>query len=155
MRIMSTHNEYTEIYSGKTCPEGLDNTENSSDTVESNEILLYIEDQFFDVEITADKFIAYEKKNSGTRRTGKVKEYSIDSMKNIHFEYPVTIVNFDYQGKKAVYSFNEKNYNSIKELMIKIGLYDPNKDVKEEKFDRNADLKEAINTVISFLKRWI
>jgi hypothetical protein len=150
---MSTDNNNTEISSNKTCPEGLDNTENSTDTAECDKILLYIEDQFFDVEITEDKFIAYEKKNSGTRRTGKVKEYNIDSMENIHFEYPVTIVNFDYQNKKAVYSFNEKNYNSLKELMIKIGLYDPNKVVKEEKIDRNSALKEVINKIGSYLKR--
>ena len=152
---MPTHNNKTEIYSSKTCPEGLENSEKTSYTAESDKILLYIEDQFFDIEITEDKFIAYEKKNSRTRRTGKVKEYNIDSMENMHFEYPVTIVNFDYHGKKAVYSFNEKNYNSIKELMIKIGLYDPDKDVKGEKFDRNADLKEAINKIVSYLKRLI
>ena len=62
-------------------------------------------------------------------------------------------LNFDYQNKKAVYSFNEKNYNSLKDLMIKIGLYDPNKVVKEEKIDRNAALKEVINKIGSYLKR--
>ena len=103
-----------------------------------------MEDQFFDIEVTSNKFIAYEKKNNGTKRTGKVKEYDIDSMENVHFEYLVTFVNFDYNGKKAVYSFNEKNYNSLKDLMIKIGLYDPNKIVKEDKIDRNADLKKFI-----------
>ena len=108
----------------------------------SDKTLLYIEDQFFDIEITNSKFIAYEKKNSGTRRTGKVKEYNIDAMENTHFEYPVTIVNFDYNGKKAVYSFNPKNYNSLKDLMIKMGLYDPKKVVIEDKIDRNAGLKE-------------
>ena len=108
----------------------------------SDKTLLYIEDQFFDIEITNSKFKAYEKKNSGTRRTGKVKEYNIDAMENMHFEYPVTIVNFDYNGKKAVYSFNPKNYNSLKDLMIKMGLYDPKKVVIEDKIDRNAGLKE-------------
>ena len=120
---------------------------------ESDKTLLYIEDQFFDIEVTPHKFIAYEKKNSGTKRTGKVKEYDIDSMENMHFEYPVTIVNFDYNGKKAVYSFNQKNYDSIKDLMIKMGLYDPKKVVIEEKIDRNAALKEVINKIASYIKR--
>ena len=79
--------------------------------------------------------------------------YDIDSMENMHFEYPVTIVNFDYNGKKAVYSFNQKNYDSVKDLMIKMGLYDPNKVVIEEKIDRNAALKEVINKIASYIKR--
>ena len=49
-----------------------DNTENSETNAVSDKNLLYIEDQFFDIEITKNKFIAYEKKNSGTKRTGKV-----------------------------------------------------------------------------------
>jgi hypothetical protein len=130
-----------------------DNNAVTTNNGESDKILLYIEDQFFDIEITNSKFIAYEKKNSGTRRTGKVKEYNIDSMENMHFEYPVTIVNFDYNGKKAVYSFNPKNYNSLKDLMIKMGLYDPKKVVIEDKIDRNAALKEVINKITSYIKR--
>ena len=130
-----------------------DNTENSETNAVSDKNLLYIEDQFFDIEITKNKFIAYEKKNSGTKRTGKVKEYNMDAMENIHFEYPVTIVNFDYQGKKAVYSFNPKNYNSLKDLMIKMGWYDPEKDVKGEEYDRNAALKEVINNIVSFINK--
>jgi hypothetical protein len=130
-----------------------DNTENSETNAVSDKNLLYIEDQFFDIEITKNKFIAYEKKNSGTKRTGKVKEYDIDAIENIHFEYPVTIVNFDYNGKKAVYSFNPKNYNSLKDLMIKMGWYDPEKDVKGEEYDRNAALKEVINNIVSFINK--
>jgi hypothetical protein len=131
---------------------------NNNDTVttnngESDKTLLYIEDQFFDIKITNSKFIAYEKKNTGTMRTGKVKEYNIDDMENMHFEYPVTIVNFDYNGKKAVYSFNEKNYNSLKNLMIKMGVYDPNKVVIEDKIDRNAALKEVIGKITSYIRR--
>ena len=142
-----------EIFSNKTCPDSLDITENSTTSAGYDKTLLYIEDQFFDIEITKNKFIAYEKKNSGTKRTGKVKEYNIDVMENIHFEYPVTIVNFDYQGKKAVYSFNPKNYNALKDLMTKMGLYDPKKDVIDEPIDRNAALKEFINKIVSYLKR--
>jgi hypothetical protein len=149
----NNNNNNNEIFSNKTCPESLDNTENSTTNTECDNTLLYIEDQFFDIEITKNKFIAYEKKNSGTKRTGKVKEYNMDAMENIHFEYPVTIVNFDYQGKKAVYSFNPKNYNALKDLMIKMGFYDPKKDVKGEEIDRNAALKEFINKIISYLKR--
>jgi hypothetical protein len=130
-----------------------DNTENSETNAVSDKNLLYIEDQFFDIEITKNKFIAYEKKNSGTKRTGQVKEYDIDAIENIHFEYPVTIVNFDYNGKKAVYSFNPKNYNSLKDLMIKMGWYDPEKDVKGEEYDRNAALKEVINNIVSFINK--
>jgi hypothetical protein len=115
-------------------------------------MVLNLEDQFFDIEVTGHKFVAYEKKNSG-KRTGKVKEYDIDSIENIRFEYPVTIINFDYKGKKAVYSLNEKNYDLLKDLMIKIGLYDPEKVVEEEKFDRNADLKKFINKITSYLKK--
>ncbi|MGB9201167.1 hypothetical protein [Methanobacterium sp.] len=142
-----------EIFSNKTCPDSLDITENSTTSTGYDKTLLYIEDQFFDIEITKNKFIAYEKKNSGTKRTGRVKEYNIDVMENIHFEYPVTIVNFDYQGKKAVYSFNPKNYNALKDLMMKMGLYDPKKDVIGEPIDRNAALKEFINKIVSYLKR--
>ena len=119
----------------------------------SDKTLLYIEDQFFDIEVTNIKFIAYEKRNTGTKRTGKFKEYNIADMENMHFEYPVTIVNFDYNGKKSVYSFNEKNYNSLKDLMIKMGLYDPKKVVIEDTIDRNAALKEVINKITSYIQR--
>jgi hypothetical protein len=130
-----------------------DNTENSTNNAVSDKTLLYIEDQFFDIEITKNKFIAYEKKNSGTKRTGKIKEYDIEAIENIHFEYPVTIVNFDYNGKKAVYSFNPQNYESLKDLMIKMGWYDPKKDVIGEEYDRNATLKEVINNIKSFINK--
>ena len=152
MKII-TKNDNTDISSDKKCPKGSDNIVNSTDSSKCDGTVLYMEDQFFDIEVTSNKFIAYEKKNNGTRRTGKVKEYDINSMENIHFEYPVSIVNFDYHGKKAVYSFNEKNYNSLKDLMIKMGFYDPNKILKEEKIDRNADLKKFIGKIGSYLKR--
>jgi hypothetical protein len=151
MKQMTDNN--IEIFSNKTCPEGLDTAANSENNEKSDKTILYLEDQFFDIEVTSHKFIAYEKKNSSTKRTGKVKEYNIDTMENVYFGYPVTIVNFDYNGKKAVYSFNEKNYNSLKDLMIKMRLYDPKKVVKEEKIDRNAALKEVINKIGSYLKR--
>ena len=74
-------------------------------------------------------------------------------MENINFEYPVTIFNFDYKNKKAVYSLNEKNYNSLKDLMIELGLYDPNNVVKEDKIDKNAALKDFIKKISLCLKR--
>ncbi len=151
MKII-TSNDNTEISSDKKCLKGSDNNDNSADNPKCDGTVLYMEDQFFDIEVTSNKFIAYEKKNNGTKRTGKVKEYNIDSIENIHFEYPVTIVNFDYNGKKAVYSFNEKNYNSLKDLMIKLGLYDPDKIVNEEIIDRNADLKKFVCKIGSYLK---
>jgi hypothetical protein len=150
---MLIDNNNPKISSQKTYPEGLDNTENSHKTVGYDKTGLYMEDQFFDIEVTQNKLIAYEKKNSGNKRTGKIKEYNIDSIENVRFEYPVTIINFDYNGKKAVYSLNEKNYGSLKDLMIKIGLYDPKKIVKEDKVDMNAGLKEFINKIGSYLKR--
>ena len=130
-----------------------DNTENLTTSAVSDKTLLYIEDQFFDIEITKNKFIAYEKKNSGTKRTGKIKEYDIDAIENVHFEYPVTIVSFDYKDKKAVYSFNPQNYRSLKDLMIEMGWYDPEKDVKGEEYDRNAALKEVINNIVAFINK--
>ncbi len=124
-----------------------------SNNRDQNKILLYLEDQFFDIEITSKKFTAYRKKDFTSQRTGKVKEYCIDSMENINFEYPVTIFNFDYKNKKAVYSLNEKNYNSLKDLMIELGLYDPNNVVKEDKIDKNAALKDFIKKISLCLKR--
>jgi hypothetical protein len=150
---MQIDNNNPKISSKQTSPEGEDTAKNSHNTVEYDNTVLYMEDQFFDIEVTPDKLIAYEKKNSGTKRTGKVKEYNIDSIENVRFEYPVTIINFDYNGKKAVYSFNQKNYDSLKDLMIKIGLYDPKKIVEEDKLDMNAGLKEFINKIGSYLKR--
>ncbi len=137
----------------KTCPEDMGNTENSTYHPENDKTLLSLEDQFFDIEITKNRFTAYEKKNSGNKRNGKFKEYNMKDIENFHFGYPVLIASFQYHDKRAVFSFNEKNYNALKDLMIKMGYYDPTKVVKTEPIDRNAALKGVINNTISFLKK--
>lgn len=81
--------------------------------------VLFIEDSFFDIEITSTEFIEYRKNYYRTRRTGKVKRFKLDKMKNIRFGYPIKRFIFEYNGKKEVYPLKDVNYDLMKEILEK------------------------------------
>jgi hypothetical protein len=87
------------------------------------ETLLFIEDEFYDLEVTEDEFVEYRKNFYRTRRTGKVKRYKLVEMEELEFGHPITRFSFKYNGKKEVYALKEENYNLLKQLMKKIGKF--------------------------------
>jgi len=88
------------------------------------ETVLFFEDEFYDIELTNDSFIEYRKNFYKTRRTGKVRVFSIDKMEKIRFGHPITRFTFNYNGKKEVYALKAENYRSLKYLMVKIGNFE-------------------------------
>lgn len=87
------------------------------------ETILFLEDEFYDIEVTEDEFVEYRKNFYRTRRTGKVIRYKLGEMEKLKFGYPITRFSFEYNGKKEVYALKEENYNLLKGLMKKIGKY--------------------------------
>jgi len=113
------------IYFDKICPKcGVGNPDEADNCIvcdkDLEETVLYFEDEFYDIEITNDSFIEYRKNFYKTRRTGKVKIFSIEKMEKIHFGHPITRFTFNYNGKKEVYALKTENYRALKYLMINI-----------------------------------
>ena len=87
------------------------------------ETVLFLEDEFYDLEVTRELLVEHRKNFYRTRRTGKIKRYRIAGMKKIDFGHPITRFSFEYDGKKEVYALKNENYTLLKDLMIKIGKY--------------------------------
>jgi hypothetical protein len=87
------------------------------------ETVLFVEDEFYDIEMTGDEFVEYRKNFYRTRRTGKVKRYRLADMKKLEFGYPITRFSFEYHGRTEVYALKEENYNLLKRLMEKMGMF--------------------------------
>ena len=76
----------------------------------------FMEDDFFDLEITAECLLEYRKNFWGTRRTGKVNKYRWDKMENVKFGRTVNRFKFIYEGKKVVLPLREENMDAMKKL---------------------------------------
>jgi hypothetical protein len=127
---MSMDEKYNnDIPYNKICPEcGVGNPENTDNCIVCDknllETVLFLEDEFYDLEITKELFIEYRKNFYKTRRTGKVKKYLLVKMEKIVFGYPITRFSFEYNGKREVYALKKENYDSLKDLMINLGKYE-------------------------------
>jgi hypothetical protein len=113
----------------KICPKcGVGNPDDADNCIvcdkDLEETVLFFEDEFYDIELTNDSFIEYRKNFYKTRRTGKVRVFSIDKMEKIRFGHPITRFTFNYNGKKEVYALKAENYRSLKYLMVKIGNFE-------------------------------
>lgn len=105
---------------GKICPAcGIANPEEFNRCMMCDKDLtltvLFIEDEFFDIELTTTEFIEYRKNYYRTRRTGKIKRFKLDKMENINFGSPIKRFSFDYDGKREVYPLKDENYMLLKE----------------------------------------
>ncbi len=125
---MTSDREYNDGTSfNRICPEcGVGNLEDADNCIvcykDLSETLLFFEDEFYDLELTHEFLIEYRKNFYRTRRTGKVKKYFIDEIKDIKLGHPIKRFSFTYNGKKEVYALKDDNYNSLKELFKKIGI---------------------------------
>jgi len=126
---MSLDDEYiVKISFNKLCPEcGVGNPDDAENCVvcdkDLTKTVLFLEDEFYDLELTSELLVEYRKNFYRTRRTGKVKRYMIADMNKLNFGHPITRFSFECDGKREVYALKKENYNSLKDLMIKIGKY--------------------------------
>ena len=84
------------------CDKNLENT------------LYFMEDDSFDLEVTADCLLEYRKNFWGTRRTGKINKYRWDKMENVEFGAPINRFKFTYEGKRVVIPLRDENMETIK-----------------------------------------
>ena len=126
---MTVDDEYPDgISFDSICPNcGVGNPDDADNCIVCDkdllETILYLEDEFYDLEVTEEEFVEYRKNFYRTRRTGKVVRFKIEEMEKLEFGYPVTRFSFEYNGKKEVYALKEENYKLLKQLMKKVGKY--------------------------------
>ena len=82
-------------------------------------IVAFLEDDSFDIEITKDSIIEYRKTFWGDNRTGKVNKYALNKIKNIEFGTPISRLIFIYEGKRVVLPLKEENMDKLKEILNK------------------------------------
>lgn len=104
------------------CPEcGIANPDNSEFCLvcdrDLTNIVLFLEDDFFDLEITENCLIEYRKTFWGDSRTGKVVKYPLNEISNIEFGSPITRFKFDFDGKRHVLPLRKENMDSLKTLI--------------------------------------
>ena len=118
---MSEEEDYSENLD-KICPNCMIANPNNAENCmmcdkDLLETVLFLEDEFFDIEITSKEFIEYRKNYYRTRRTGKVKHFKLDKMRNINFGTPIKRFSFEYDGKKEVYPLRDVNFILLKKLI--------------------------------------
>ena len=101
------------------CPEcGVANPDDSEVCLvcdrDLTNIVVFLEDDSFDLEITETCIIEYRKNFWGTDRTGKVNQYPITEITNIEFGSPITRFKFDYNGERQVIPLKAENMAILK-----------------------------------------
>ena len=116
-------NEYNETLEefSLICPEcGVGNPKNTENCIicdrDLTNIIIFLLDDPYDLEITEDSLIEYKKNFWGTERTGKITIYYLSKMKKIEFGSPITRFIFEYEGKRVVLPLREENMEKIKSI---------------------------------------
>ncbi|MGB9937027.1 MAG: hypothetical protein ACPK7O_04855 [Methanobacterium sp.] len=104
---------------GTICPEcGVGNPKDAENCIicdrDLTNIIIYFEDDPYDLEITEDSLIIYKKNFWGTERTGKEDKYYLAKMEKIEFGSPINRFIFMYEGKRVVLPLQEENMDKIK-----------------------------------------
>ena len=107
------------------CPEcGVANPDDSISCMvcdrDLTNIVLFLEDDSFDLELTFEHIIEYRKNFWGTDRTGKVIRYPLSEIKNIEYGSPITRFKFDFNGERKVIPLRKENMGSLKDVLPKI-----------------------------------
>ncbi|MDO5836873.1 MAG: hypothetical protein Q4P17_10215 [Methanobacterium sp.] len=107
------------------CPEcGVANPDDSENCMvcdrDLTDIVLFLEDDSFDLELTMEQLIEYRKNFWGTDRTGKVFKYSLREISNIEYGFPITRFKFDFEGERKVIPLRKENMEILKEVLPKI-----------------------------------
>lgn len=103
------------------CPEcGVGNPEGALKCLvcgrDLEKTVAFMEDDFFDLEVTHDLLIEYRKSFWGNRRTGKVNKYCRDQMEDVEFGSPVNRLIFNYEGKRVVLPLRDENTIELKKI---------------------------------------
>ena len=111
----------------KICPScGVGNPSDASNCIvcdrDLSETVLFLEDAFFDLELTQDEVVEYRKNFYRTRRTGKVMRYTLKDMDDVEFGHPVKRFIFEYHGERVVLPLEEGNYERLKETLEALGI---------------------------------
>ena len=106
------------------CPEcGIGNLKDAQNCIVCDRnlqnIVAFLEDDSFDIEITKDSIIEYRKTFWGDNRTGKVNKYALNKIENIEFGTPISRLIFIYEGKRVVLPLKEENMDKLKEILNK------------------------------------
>lgn len=72
----------------------------------------------YDIEITPTSLIKYKKGRFNDKRTGKVKTYDRDLMKNIGIIPRYSQLMFKYKGKYVKLAFLKENIDEVKEILV-------------------------------------
>jgi hypothetical protein len=107
------------------CPEcGVANPDDSMSCMvcdrDLTNIILFLEDDSFDLELTCEYLIEYRKNFWGTDRTGKVIKYSLCEISNIEYGSPITRFKFDFDGERKVIPLKKENMEILKDVLPKI-----------------------------------
>ncbi len=107
------------------CPEcGVANPDNSLNCMvcdrDLTSVVLFLEDDSFDLELTSEYLIEYRKNFWGTDRTGKVIKYPLSEISNIEYGSPITRFKFDYNGERHVIPLKKENMEVLKEVLPNI-----------------------------------
>lgn len=78
--------------------------------------ICFMEDDFFDLEVTRDCLVEYRKNFWGTRRTGKINKYLWDKIEDVEFGSPVNRFIFKYEGRRVVIPLRDENMMLVKKL---------------------------------------
>lgn len=106
----------------KICPScGVGNPSDASNCIvcdrNLSETVLFLEDAFFDLELTQDELVEYKKNFYRTRRTGKVVRYPLNDMAEVEFGNPVKRFIFEYHDERVVLPLEDDNYERLKETL--------------------------------------
>ena len=123
--MTSPDNEPGMVLFTLVCPEcGVANPDNSLNCMvcdrDLTNIVLFLEDDSFDLELTGEFLIEYRKNFWGTERTGKVIKYPLSEITNIEYGSPITRFKFDYNDKRQVIPLKKENMEVLKEVLPKI-----------------------------------
>lgn len=104
------------------CPEcGVANPDDSLNCMvcdrDLTNIVLFLEDDSFDLELTSEHLIEYRKNFWGTDRTGKVIRYPLSEIRNIEYGSPVTRFKFDFNGERKVIPLRKENMEILKDVL--------------------------------------
>ena len=123
--MTSPDNEPGMVLFTLVCPEcGVANPDNSLNCMvcdrDLTNIVLFLEDDSFDLELTGEFLIEYRKNFWGTERTGKVIKYPLSEITNIEYGSPITRFKFDYNSERQVIPLKKENMEVLKEVLPKI-----------------------------------
>jgi len=107
------------------CPEcGVGNPENAKNCLfcekDLEAVVLFLEDDSFDLEINHEAIIEYRKKFWGDERTGKVNKYYFEKMEKIEFGEPVSRLIFKYGSKRIVIPLKRENLEKLERTLNEI-----------------------------------